>query len=96
MNRIRRLAYVLGALAVSVLAVGAPPAFAMMVPAPGTESNHPAVSGQIVTTHVVTVGGMPGWQITLIAVAAALASATVAVIVDRTRIAHRHPSARTA
>jgi hypothetical protein len=96
MNRIRRLAYVLGALAVSALATGAAPAFAMRVPAPGTGSNHPAVSGQVATTHLVNIGGMPGWQITLIAVAAALASATLAVIVDRTHTAHRHQPARTA
>ena len=33
--------------------------------------------------HTAVTGGMPGWQITLIAVAAALLAATVAVLVDR-------------
>jgi hypothetical protein len=34
-------------------------------------------------------GGMPGWQITLIAVAAALAAATAAVVLDRARTSRR-------
>jgi len=33
--------------------------------------------------HTVIIGGMPGWQIALIAAAAALAAATVAILVDR-------------
>ena len=32
---------------------------------------------------MITAGGMPGWQITLIALAAALTAATAAVILDR-------------
>jgi hypothetical protein len=32
---------------------------------------------------VITGGGMPGWQITLIAVGAALAGAAMAVLLDR-------------
>ena len=39
-------------------------------------------------THPV-VGGMPGWQIALIAVGAALLAATLAVFADRARAAHR-------
>ena len=38
---------------------------------------------------VVPGGGMAGWQITLIAVGAALVAATVAVLLDRTRAARR-------
>ena len=34
--------------------------------------------------------GMPGWQITLIALGAALAAAVVAVLLDRARAARRH------
>jgi hypothetical protein len=37
-----------------------------------------------VPVHTVVVGGMPGWQIALIAAGAALVAATVAVIVDHT------------
>jgi hypothetical protein len=35
--------------------------------------------------HTVVTGGMPGWQITLIAIGAALLAATVAVLLDRAR-----------
>lgn len=34
---------------------------------------------------MIAAGGMPGWQITLIAIAAALAAATTAVYLDRTQ-----------
>ena len=46
--------------------------------------------------HTIVTGGMPGWQITLIAVAAAVIAATVAVIVDRAWAARRHLPAPTA
>ena len=39
--------------------------------------------------RVVTTGGMPGWQIALIAAAAALVAATVAVVIDRARAARK-------
>jgi hypothetical protein len=39
--------------------------------------------------QVITAGGMPGWPITLIAVAAALVAATAAVALDRARASHR-------
>jgi hypothetical protein len=45
------------------------------------------------TAQVITAGGMPGWQITLIAVAAALAAATAAVFLDRARTSRRPASA---
>ena len=38
---------------------------------------------------MITAGGMPGWQITLIAVAAGLAAATAAVVLDRARASRR-------
>jgi len=42
---------------------------------------------------VITGGGMPGWQITLIAVGAALAAAILAVLLDRAWAAHKtHPA----
>jgi hypothetical protein len=46
--------------------------------------------------RVVTAGGMAGWQITLIALGAALAAAVVAVLLDRTLAARRAISATTA
>lgn len=44
-----------------------------------------------VPVHTVVVGGMPGWQIALIAVGAALVAATVAVLLDRARTARLKP-----
>ena len=42
---------------------------------------------------VITGGGMPGWQITLIAVGAALAGAVLAVLLDRAWAARKtHPA----
>jgi hypothetical protein len=35
------------------------------------------------TIRVIATGGMPGWQITLIAVGAALLAAAIAVLADR-------------
>ena len=40
--------------------------------------------------HVVQAGGMPGWQIAAIAVAAALVAAAAAVYLDRV-LSHRRP-----
>ena len=39
-------------------------------------------------TRTVVVGGMPGWQIAVIAAAAALLAAALAVLADRARAAH--------
>ena len=44
----------------------------------------------------VVIGGMPGWQIALIAVGAALLAATVAVLLDRARVARRNTVAAAA
>jgi biopolymer transport protein ExbB/TolQ len=49
-----------------------------------------------VEVHTVVVGGMPGWQIALIAVVAALFAATAAVLADRSRSARRKAIAATA
>ena len=91
---IRRLAAALAglaaALAAALLAFGVTPAFAS-IPADG---GGPAdltvpVPSPAVQVHTVA-GGMPGWQITLIAIGAALLAATVAVILDRARTTHRN------
>ena len=44
-----------------------------------------------VPVHTVIVGGMPGWQIALIAIGAALAAAAT-VLLDRARTTRRHPA----
>jgi hypothetical protein len=41
--------------------------------------------------HTAVIGGMPGWQIALIAAGAALAAATGAVLLHRARAARRQP-----
>ena len=97
MNRIhpiRRLAGILAGLAGALLVVtaGTPAAFAENVPPSGgggTVQAPPQV-------HTIVTGGMLGWQITLIAVAAAVVAATVAVILDRAWAARRHLTAPTA
>jgi hypothetical protein len=50
---------------------------------PVSRSAAPAV------TRIVVVGGMPGWQIALIAVASALLAAALAVLADRAWTTHR-------
>src|SRR5215470_6041938 len=88
-QRIRRLAGLLAGVAGSAAAfvIAAPAAFAFVPPpepagGPGTATQPP------VQVHVVT-GGMPGWQITLIAIGAALVAAAIAVLLDRARLARR-------
>jgi hypothetical protein len=45
-----------------------------------------------VLVHTVAAAGMPGWQIALIAIGAALFAATAAVLLDRARTTRRHPA----
>jgi len=42
-----------------------------------------------VPVHTAVIGGTPGWQITLIAVTAALLAAALAVLADRSWVARR-------
>jgi hypothetical protein len=90
-KRIRRFAAVLAGLAGALVAFGATPAFAMHVPPPGSGvSTSPVGTTTPVEVHTVVVsGGMPGWQIALIAIVAALLAATVAVLLDRARSGRR-------
>ena len=89
-GRIRRVSALLTVLALSCLgltATGAA-AFARIMPPQGsgagaTPDAVPAV------TRVVVAGGMPGWQIALIAVGAAVAAAALALLADRAWAAHR-------
>jgi len=109
MTRIRRILTAIATLAGALLAFTAvsPAAFAIRVPPPGGGSG--AASGvartvpwpktPIVPTpshiHTVVVGGMPGWQITLIAVTAALGRRRSRGAADRARAA-RNAHASTA
>jgi hypothetical protein len=86
--RLRRSTAALAVAAGGVLAwAGAvPAASASIIPVPGDGPYGPAAAPAV---PVITAGGMPGWQITLIAVAAALVAATAAVFLDRIRASHR-------
>ena len=88
--RLRRLAAALTAVTCTLLASAPvmPAAWAVNVIPGGGPAPAPA--------QVVTAGGMPGWQIILIAVGSALVAATVAVLADRARAARRSASATTA
>jgi len=84
---VRRLTAVLagGACVLLASAAFAAPSFAR-VPAPGGSPVAPPGPG---TSTVVVAGGMPGWQITLIVVGAALLAAGAAVFLGRARAARR-------
>jgi len=88
---IRRVAVILAGLTGSLLALstGAPAAFAYVLP-PGPSS------GGTPPVQTIVTGGMPGWQITLIAAAAAILAAVGAVLLDRARAARRHQTASSA
>lgn len=58
-------------------------------PGPGSVPSFPVPA----VTRTVMVGGMPGWQIALIAAGAALLAAALAVLADRVRAAHRTTAA---
>ena len=96
MNRIRRIRRIAGVLAGLAcawlgLAAAAPAAFAR-VPVPGPPASGPGVApapAVPAVTRIVVTGGMPGWQIALIAVGAALLAATAAVLADRAWTARR-------
>jgi hypothetical protein len=89
MNRIRRITATLAALATAMLAFAAesPAAFATRLPPPGGAGGSAPAPPPI---HTIITGGMPGWQITLIAAAAALLAAVLAVFLERARASPRH------
>jgi ABC-type phosphate transport system permease subunit len=89
-RRIRRRAAILAGTAAVLVTAGATPAFASLPPdrgGPGAKAV-PAAAAPV-PVHTVVGGGMPGWQIALIAVGAALLAATLAVLAERARAARR-------
>jgi hypothetical protein len=104
-RHIRRLASVLAGMACTWLgfAGAVPAASAAASPTPGPADYitpgaeppgwHPPLQGPV---HTIVIGGMPGWQITLIAIGAALLAATAAVLVYRAWTSHRKPIAAAA
>ena len=85
MKHLRRIFAAVVALAGAVLALATAPA-AFAHPLPPADC---CTSGTATGVTLITGGGMPGWQITLIAIGAALLAATVAVLLDRARAARR-------
>ena len=93
-QRIRRIAGILTGLAAALLALVAAPAaaFAMTYPQPAsTGAGSSVYAPPPPQVHTVIVGGMPGWQIALIAVGAALVAAITAVLLYRARAVQRKP-----
>ncbi|HEY4990731.1 MAG TPA: hypothetical protein VII33_01460 [Nakamurella sp.] len=88
-----RLAVVLATLGILALTfAGRASAAATMVPRPGGNGGlaDPSVPIPVPpVVHTVVVSGMPGWQIVVIAIAAALVAAAAAVLLDRTRSVRR-------
>jgi len=74
----------LGAL-VTMLVVTSAAAMAAQVPPSGGDFGQPSPLAP-------AAGGMPGWEITLIAIGAALVAAVLAVLADRAVSARRRPS----
>lgn len=96
--RLRQFTVVLAAVISGLLASAAtvPAAFAMVAPPTGRGVGTTGVAPAPATTvRVVTAGGMPGWQITLIALGAALLAAAAAALLDRALVARRAASATT-
>jgi hypothetical protein len=87
MSYIRRITVMLTGLAGGALALSAAASPALAVPPPPKPGGTTVVPPPAI--HTVVIGGMPGWQITLIAVGAALLAAALAVLADRMRAARR-------
>ena len=85
--RLRRAAAALAALTCALLASAA------IIPAAWAVNVIPTGGGDPAATVPVVAGGMAGWQITVIALGAALVAATAAVILDRTVAARRAATA---
>ena len=89
MNRnIRRTAGIVASLAATLLAPLIWAASALAYPAP--PAGGPALPvPPPPQVHTIVTGGMPGWQITLITIGAALLTAALAVTLDRARTARQ-------
>jgi hypothetical protein len=90
--RLRRITAALAVVTGGLLAWAAavPAASAAIVPLPSDVVYGPAlVVPPPPTVPVIPASGMPGWQIAVIALAAALVAATAAVFLDRARASRR-------
>jgi hypothetical protein len=91
--RLARLAAVLTAVTCGLLASAAIPAAWARPDPPHLPAYVPPVPAT--PSRVVITGGMAGWQVTLIALGAAVLAAVAAVIVDRTLATRRSAPAST-
>ena len=89
--RLRRVIVALAAVTGGMLAWAAavPAASAAIIPVPGDGPYGPVPAAPTSAVRVIAADGMPGWQITLIALAAALVAATAAVVLDRVQASRR-------
>ena len=94
--RPRRLAAALAAVTCALLASAIVPAASAHELVRDPPGGAPLAPGPAPATPVVVVGGMPGWQIILIALGAALVTAIAAVFLDRMLTARRSASSTTA
>jgi hypothetical protein len=91
MIRRHRSGMVLAGIVLTLLTLGsATPAFAVTMPLPLPPGGPQAAAHHgAAATQIIAASGTPAWQITLIAIAAALVTATAAVLLDRARAARR-------
>jgi hypothetical protein len=94
--RPRRLATALAAVTCALLASAIVPAASAHELVRDPPGGAPLAPVPAPATPVVTVGGMPGWQIILIALGAALVSAIAAVFLNRVLAARRSAPSTTA
>jgi hypothetical protein len=90
-KHLHRFGAVLAGLGFAMAAfAGAAQASTAMIPVPpGGGASGGGVSDPSPIVRTVVVGGMPGWQIAVIAIAAALVAASAAVFGERARSARR-------
>lgn len=92
--RLGRLATAAAVVIIGMLASAAiVPAASAEILVPGSGGATRLAPVPAATIRVINVGGMASWQITLIAVGAAVVAAAVAVLLDRTLATHRAASA---
>jgi hypothetical protein len=94
--RLGRLAAILAAVISGLMASAAAATAAFANPIPIGGDTSPITPVPAATVRVISTGGMAGWQVTLIAVGAALAAAAAAVLLDRRLAGRRGATATTA